>query len=621
MSNIQFQSVTASLISTDTGSSAQFSVTNDSSKVYYVYWIDRAGKEQLYGEVDAGGTFIQPTSTSHAWEIKAADGSGFRFYPTDPGLITIGADAKPSFTDASEQITQTAHGLWSTDIGYGVINVAKSLGVTDLGSTLKIGGQNNNIALDTISASSGWAAGFTGKGVKVAVIDVGIGSNSEVSANIVGGHDFADGDENASPDTGVYKDHPLGVASIIAASHTAHNGADTMGVAPDAQLLNVRVGTSSGSSSNHMADGIRWAVDNGAKVICMPLESNSGHVDTLVADAVHYAFQHNVVTVIIGGNYSNYGPTGPALIAGIANESINVGNYNALQGTLYDSSNKAGATPMNWVVANSSGYTPTVDGGYAFHSDGGTSFAGPYVAGLAALLFQQSPNATATEIMNKITGGASLGSVTGTVINGTATADVLKATGAASMSIDGGAGIDTVAIAGNHADFNIAVSKDGYIVTDPSAHLGTMAMANVERLSFSDSTVALDVTGNGNAGEVFRLYQAAFDRTPDKGGLGFWINAMDSGYSLNNVADSFTKSAEFQKLYGATPTNEALVQAMYQNVLHRAPEKAGHDFWLNAMDHGTTVAQLLTSFSDSAENQAAAIKIIGQGVEFTPVHG
>jgi hypothetical protein len=64
------------------------------------------------------------------------------------------------------------------------------------------------------------------------------------------------------------------------------------------------------------------------------------------------------------------------------------------------------------------------------------------------------------------------------------------------------------------------------------------------------------------------------------------------------VAEGFVKSDEFQKLYGAQPSNEQLVNAMYQNVLHRAPDAAGLAYWMDAMTHGVTPTSLLLAFPD-----------------------
>jgi hypothetical protein len=141
-------------------------------------------------------------------------------------------------------------------------------------------------------------------------------------------------------------------------------------------------------------------------------------------------------------------------------------------------------------------------------------------------------------------------------------------------------------------------------------------LANVERLQFGDGAVALDV--NGNAGESYRLYQAAFDRTPDKAGLSFWIHAMDDGQSLLDVATGFVNSSEFVQKYGANTSDAQFVSALYQNVLHRAPDASGYDFWLQAL-HDTSRAQVLVDFSESTENQAQIIGTIQHGIDYTPL--
>jgi Domain of unknown function (DUF4214) len=138
----------------------------------------------------------------------------------------------------------------------------------------------------------------------------------------------------------------------------------------------------------------------------------------------------------------------------------------------------------------------------------------------------------------------------------------------------------------------------------------------VERLQFSDTSFALDI--DGAAGQAYRIYQAAFNRTPDAGGLGFWINAKDNGSSLRDIALGFTQSSEFKSLYGANPTNSEIVTQFYANVLHRAAEQGGFNFWLGVLDtKADTVAGVLAAFSESAENQAGVIDIIGNGFSYT----
>jgi hypothetical protein len=181
--------------------------------------------------------------------------------------------------------------------------------------------------------------------------------------------------------------------------------------------------------------------------------------------------------------------------------------------------------------------------------------------------------------------------------------------------VDGGAGTDTVVFNGVRSAYSVSKTVNGYAVLSSG---GTDTLNGVERLHFSDTTLALDINGNG--GQVYRLYQAAFNRTPDNGGLGFWINAMDSGATLKDIALEFTKSGEFRSMYGgANPDNTTFLDKLYHNVLHRAGDQSGFDFWLGHLNSGTlTQAAALAEFGESAENQATLISVIGNGFTYTP---
>jgi hypothetical protein len=95
---------------------------------------------------------------------------------------------------------------------------------------------------------------------------------------------------------------------------------------------------------------------------------------------------------------------------------------------------------------------------------------------------------------------------------------------------------------------------------------------------------------------------------------------MDAGASLDTVAHEFmTNQPEFDRLYGANPTDNEFVNHLYNNVLHRAAEGAGYDYWMNVLaTHGATRAQVLAFFSESPENQAQVIGSIDNGMAFTP---
>ena len=203
---------------------------------------------------------------------------------------------------------------------------------------------------------------------------------------------------------------------------------------------------------------------------------------------------------------------------------------------------------------------------------------------------------------------------------GTAAKDTLTAA-AGNNAIDGQGDIDTVVYAGPRANYTIAKETWGYGVTDKVGNGGHDAVINVERLQFDDTAVALDI--NGAAGQAFRLYQAALDRPAESAGLGFWIYQLDRGLSLDDmVQDIINTQPEFIQKYGSNPTDSEFVNLLYANVLHRAPDAAGYDFWVKALtNHDTTHVGIVKFFSESPENQAQVIGSIQNGITFTPWHG
>jgi hypothetical protein len=186
--------------------------------------------------------------------------------------------------------------------------------------------------------------------------------------------------------------------------------------------------------------------------------------------------------------------------------------------------------------------------------------------------------------------------------------------GAGNDSLDGGAGVDTVAYSGSKSNYTLTKGASTYTVTDRTGVDGTDTLTNIERLQFSDRTVALDISGT--AGQAYRVYQAAFNRTPDNGGLKYWIGLMDGGYTLAGVASGFIASAEFKTLYGSNPTNELFVSKLYDNVLHRAPDTGGYNYWVGLLNtKKIDNISALINFSESPENQAGVIGVIQNGID------
>ncbi|MYM85184.1 DUF4214 domain-containing protein [Duganella sp. FT50W] len=207
------------------------------------------------------------------------------------------------------------------------------------------------------------------------------------------------------------------------------------------------------------------------------------------------------------------------------------------------------------------------------------------------------------------------------VSSGTAGNDYLIGSGIG-LTLDGGAGVDTVYYAVNRSNFNIVRGSDGGVTVRDVRASGTSGdkLSGIERLVFGDGTAyALDTEGVG--GQAYRLYQSAFNRAPDADGLGFWIANLDKGLSLRDAASAFIASAEFTRTYGSGVNDTDFVKLLYQNVLHRAPDAAGNSFWLDNLQKGQSRAEVLVAFSESTENHDAVAKLIGSAIAYTPFGG
>ena len=191
--------------------------------------------------------------------------------------------------------------------------------------------------------------------------------------------------------------------------------------------------------------------------------------------------------------------------------------------------------------------------------------------------------------------------------------------GAGNDTINGQDGKDTAVYSGARANFTVTRTGSSFTVTDKTGAEGTDTVTGVERLVFADGGVALDVETTGLGAQAFRLYKAAFARTPDHGGVGYWMSAMDKGMKLVDVAQLFLTQNEYKEAYGAVTNNRELVTKYYENILGRAPEQAGLDYWANALDNKhVTVAEALAFISESGENIEGTAALIANGFDFTP---
>ncbi|MEM7497921.1 MAG: DUF4214 domain-containing protein [Pseudomonadota bacterium] len=173
-------------------------------------------------------------------------------------------------------------------------------------------------------------------------------------------------------------------------------------------------------------------------------------------------------------------------------------------------------------------------------------------------------------------------------------------------TVDGGGGTDVLVHAGAGADWTPERLADGAVALAGPG--GTDRLTNVERVDLDDGAWLLDLWDAAalSLGEAYRLYAAAVDRTPDEAGLRHWHARLESGaLDLETLAGRFLESDEFEASYGADPTDEEYLDALYNNTLKRNADQEGFDYWLPRLEDGRVDrAGMLVRFSESDENRA-----------------
>lgn len=236
-----------------------------------------------------------------------------------------------------------------------------------------------------------------GQDVVVAVIDSGVSADHPVLRDkVLPGTDFG------LPDASGHCDED-GHGTLIAGIIAGRDDTDSLfaGVAPAATILPIRVLEGTGRVNDpelpgHVADAIRWAVDNGADVINMSLETDR---TPELAAAVVYAWERDVLMVAAAGNLAGDEAQDPAFPAAYQ-EVLAVAGVDEAGGHV-DSSVAGDYISLAAPGHDIRGPAPSGDG-YREVPDGGTSYASGYVAGVAALVRAHHRQLSAGEVMRRM---------------------------------------------------------------------------------------------------------------------------------------------------------------------------------------------------------------------------
>ncbi len=291
-------------------------------------------------------------------------------------------------------------------------------------------------AAASINSASGWDVNTGSANVVIAVVDTGVDLNHpDLNDNVwintkeianngvdddqngyvddVNGYDFTTASADPSPSpNGIDEDrdglvdggvnHGTHVAGIIAAE--GNNGVGVSGVMWDAQLMAVQVLDDEGAGfDSDIAEGIRYAADNGADIINLSLGGYGS--TTVLEDAITYAHEKGVLVIAAAGNDGvdiTANPFYPACYTDV----IGVGAVGA-SGAASSFSNFGSncvdvSAPGEFILSTFYEDATNADFTAAYGLESGTSMATPVVSGVAGLLVSINPTATRTQLQQLV---------------------------------------------------------------------------------------------------------------------------------------------------------------------------------------------------------------------------
>lgn len=274
---------------------------------------------------------------------------------------------------------------------YALQNTGQSFTNTD--GTVTVPAGTTDADVDAVEA---WTV-TTGTGIKVAVLDSGVAlDNPDITPKVVARVNYTtsrSNDDNYG--------HGTHVAGIVAA--TANNGIGVAGVCPGCTILAGKILSDTGAgSSSGLANGINWAVKNGAQVINMSLAVGAS---ATLETAVNNAWNAGVVLVAAAGNGGNTSMNYPAaypnvIAVGATDNKDNKASFSTY-GTWVDV-----AAPGVSVYSTFPNHRFTLAREYnrsqGYDIGSGTSMASPIVAAVAALARSANPGGTNSDIRAKV---------------------------------------------------------------------------------------------------------------------------------------------------------------------------------------------------------------------------
>ncbi|PAM95754.1 hypothetical protein B4N84_06575 [Flavobacterium sp. IR1] len=226
-----------------------------------------------------------------------------------------------------------------------------------------------------------------------------IGDNSTVLEKGYGNNNVSNNKAGHRP----FQDHCTKMAGVIAANRENYIG--IKGIAQNVKIMPLNISPSGDEHDKDIAMAIRYAVDNGAKIINISSWKEFSMHKEWVFEAIKYAEEHNVLIVHISGNDGVDIDVNPIYPNDHDFESFKEvsSNFITVGSTTYKLDNTFVSDFSNYGKQNVDLFAPgeeiySTGACNSYKSDSGTSMAAPMVSGTAALICSYYPNLTAAEV-------------------------------------------------------------------------------------------------------------------------------------------------------------------------------------------------------------------------------
>ena len=429
---------------------------------------------------------------------------------------------------------------------------------------------------------------LTGKGVTVAMIDTGIdytqkalGGGFGPGFKVIGGYDFYSNDSDPMDESG----HGTNTAAVVAANPFKVGGITYQGVAPDAKLVALRVGTDTNIPDANIKAALDWILKNYQKysIDVVNLSLGSGNFTSANSDssyASEFKQLHDLgifVTAASGNSQDQI--NGPISQDGVAYPAAdpNVFAVGAVDSsdTIADFTQRG--SELDLLAPGVQITMPALGGGTV--TEDGTSFASPYVAGAAALIKQEDPKAGAGDVgsilmasgVNNRDGDTETGNTTGLIFSRLNIDAALKLTPQRE-------GVSSTIDLGNV--FDTAVDSNGVLhAAYYDASKGRLLYATRDNEGLWSKSYIVDNSGDDGA-----QLSIAVDTT-GKVGIGYFDDTNTAiKYANFNGTNFSTQTIESEKNVGTSPSIDFDVNG---NVYLAYYKLSGGQLRLATMDRDT----------------------------------